>query len=180
MVQQTQVRVPQDLDLSEAEGIFRRYSAGVRSLLERSAEKLHISVEPEQSGVIMAERPFKDFDMTVVFFLGDDLTREYSDRRPVRAVFDLSYHISNSGTPTRGGKISPRVNGGRIWVKSLQSDEITEFELRPQEVALLQERVEFIIFTHAMALTMGAVGEKTWLYPGFVIDETLRSIGLAE
>jgi len=132
------VWTPPSLGRQPAEGVRRRYFAGLQSLLDRA----YLRVELEPLGSEQCS-PYGDRDALFRVRAGDEGGPEYGLRR-ARVEGVLVLHITVGGRPVW------ELREATITVWSREGDDSTRFELEPEHADLLAARIVSEIAAHLL------------------------------
>ncbi len=148
------VEVPTDFDINiylhPNGGVYRRYAAGVRSILDRANLVVSWTVERVQA------RHYPDEDLEVRFEAGDLVQDDGHDnaieQRLATVVGVVAWHR------TGGDNLTDRPlyteDAATIRVISRTAEAETTFRVRPAEMARIKERIRDVIFRdHLLAVT---------------------------
>lgn len=128
-----------ELRAEDAEGIARRYFAGLHSLLDRADPEIAIDSVGQIDAPQWPDQPaYTDYDIAIRASIGSWEHEGWNGRRAI-ATISFAVHRSEGGRLELGGLYKP--SEGQICVWSERAQVETRFELRARDVERLAQRV---------------------------------------
>lgn len=159
------VEVPEDFDIDIHRhpdrhpdgGIYRRYAAGIRSILDRADLAVGWTLERVQN------HRYADVDLEVRFVAGDLVASDTCnplDRRCATVRGTVAWHVTGGGNLTEQPLYVDEAATIRVLSRSGEGE--TTFQVRPAELAQIKGRVRDVILRDHLLDTSHELGRWRW------------------